>query len=253
MVASSLMMRACVALACSSALALVPPSLSAPRRRLGGGLCAGGDDEPSSLGGAMAKQLFGGVGAALDRLKGAADEGGDDGPALDTDVRAGREAARAAGGDISAIDARAQSGDVSFDDFLKIGRTFKQFKGRVPGMPGTLTDKEIEDALAKFAKHETIVGAMSDDEKADPQLVLDDLDDTDNKCPRVQRIAGAANVPEGEVALFVAEFEAMRQSTQRIAAGEDPDAVNADIGSSNREQRRALKKAQKKGKAAKKR
>ena len=43
----------------------------------------------------------------------------------------------------------------------------------------------------------------------------------------------------------------MRQSTQRIAAGEDPDAVNADIGSSNRAERRALKKQKKKKKGGK--
>ena len=58
--------------------------------------------------------------------------------------------------------------------------------------------------------------------------------------------AGDDAVKAEPVALFCAEFEAMRQSTQRIAAGEDPDEVNADIGSSNRAQRRAAKKAQKK-------
>lgn len=38
----------------------------------------------------------------------------------------------------------------------------------------------------------------------------------------------------------------MRVSTKRIAAGEDPNDVNNEIGSSNRAQRRAVKKAQKK-------
>ena len=54
-----------------------------------------------------------------------------------------------------------------------------------------------------------------------------------------------------DVLLFVAEFEAM-QSTSRIAAGEDPDKVNASLGDGkgNRSQRRAIAKAQKK--AAKK-
>lgn len=118
--------------------------------------------------------------------------------------------------------------------------------------------------------------------------MMDDIEDTDNACPRVQRISKASgeaprrnrNGParsfrvavltrptsssrrrrdprhrrgvdatrlrtgcaERDVALFMAEFEAMRQSTERIAKGEDPDAVNADIGSSNRAQRRMLKK-----------
>ena len=258
----------CVALALVLALAvaLVPTTRvrgpTVGRRRVAR---FAADDEPTSLGGAMAKQLFGGFGAAFDRLKDASSDGGggDGAGARDTDVAAGRAAAREKEGAIAGIDQRAQSGAVSFDDFLEVGRTFKKFNGKVPGMPGALTDKEIADTLEKFAVHEAIVTAMSADERADPQLVLDDLDDTDNKCPRVQRIAAAADLAEGQVALFAAEFEAMRQSTQRIAAGEDADvpagvlyffarphaarsqAVNADIGAANRAQRRALKKAQK--------
>ena len=113
-------------------------------------------------------------------------------------------------------------------------------------MPGTLTQKQIDDTLQKFDQHERIVNAMSDEERATPQILLDDMKDTDNKLPRIQRVAKASGVSERDVCLFMAEFEAMRQSTQRIAAGEDPDAVNADIGSSNRAQRRAAKKASKK-------
>merc|ERR1712216_761283 len=142
-------------------------------------------------------------------------------------------------GVISDIDKRAQSGDVSFRDFLKIGRTFKQFKGKVPGMPGTLTDDQVVETLKKFEIHDKIVNAMTDKERADPQIMLDDVENTDENCPLIQRV-------EKDSALFLADFEAMRQSTQRIAAGEDPDAVNADIGSSNRAERRALKKQKKK-------
>mmetsp|Transcript_33199 Transcript_33199/g.107844 ORF Transcript_33199/g.107844 Transcript_33199/m.107844 type:complete len:239 (-) Transcript_33199:44-760(-) len=159
---------------------------------------------------------------------------------------AGTGAARAAGASITDIDSRAQAGDVTFEDFLKVGRTFRQMKGNMPGMPGQLTQKQIDDTLEKFDLHEKIVEAMSPDEKGDPQLVLDDLKNTENQLPRIQRIAKASGCAEKDVALFCAEFEAMRQSTQRIAAGEDPDEVNADIGSSNRAQRRAAKKAQKK-------
>merc|ERR1719217_2056256 len=123
---------------------------------------------------------------------------------------------------ISDIDKRAQSGDVSFEDFLKVGRTFKQMGGKVPGMPGTLTDDQVQETLKKFEIHEKIVNAMTDKERADPQIMLDDVENTDENCPLIQRAAKDSG------------FEAMRQSTQRIAAGEDPDAVNADIGSSNR-------------------
>ena len=202
------------------------------------------DDEPTSLGGAMFKQLFGGVQEAVERLQG--NTGNENRDVRSTDVAAGRAAAKKESGVISDIDKRAQSGDVSFEDFLKIGRTFKQFKGKVPGMPGTLTDDQVAETLKKFEIHEKIVNAMTDKERADPQIMLDDVENTDENCPLIQRVAKDSGCAEKDVALFLADFEAMRQSTQRIAAGEDPDAVNADIGSSNRAERRMLKKQRKK-------
>ena len=80
----------------------------------------------------------------------------------------------------------------------------------------------------------------------------DDINTGASKGPRVQRLAVESGVPEKDVLLFVAEFEAMRESTARIASGEDPDKVNLSLGEGkgNRSQRRAIAKAQKK--AAKK-
>merc|ERR1719201_2716786 len=86
---------------------------------------------------------------------------------------------------VQGVDARAQSGDLTYDDIL---------------------------------------AKMTEEERTDPQIMFDDLKDTANACPRVQRIALASGVTEKEVALFVAEFEGIRESTMRIAAGEDPDA-----------------------------
>ena len=87
---------------------------------------------------------------------------------------------------------------------------------------------------------------MTDEERSNPQMLVDDLKNTAEKCPRTQRLARAAGEPERAVAMLFAEFEAMRQSTQRIASGEDADAVNNDIGKSNRSSRRSAEKAQKK-------
>ena len=112
-------------------------------------------------------------------------------------------------------------------------------------MPGTLTDDQVAETLKKFEIHEKIVtGDMM--RNGGPQIMLDDVENTDENCPLIQRVAKDSGCAEKDVALFLADFEAMRQSTQRIAAGEDPDAVNADIGSSNRAERRALKKQKKK-------
>jgi signal recognition particle GTPase len=194
----------------------------------------------------MFKQLFGGVQEAVERLQGASEDTTRD--VRSTDVAAGREAAKKEAGVISDIDNRAVSGKVTFDDFLKVGRTFKQMGGKVPGMPGTLTDEQVQDTLKKFELHEKIVAAMTDKERSDPQILMDDVANTDENCPLIQRVAKDSGCAEKDVALFMADFEAMRQSTQRIADGEDPDAVNADIGSSNRAQRRMLKQQKKKGK-----
>ena len=55
-----------------------------------------------------------------------------------------------------------------------------------------------------------------------------------------------------DVALFVMQFEAMRESTARIAAGEDPDEVNESMSAppgANRALRRAAKAKKKKSKS----
>ena len=151
---------------------------------------------------------------------------------------------------VQGVDARAQSGDLTYDDFLAMGKTFNEMGNAMPGLPGQLSAAQIQETKAKFKKHEKIVAKMTEEERTDPQIMFDDLKDTANACPRVQRIALASGVTEKEVALFVAEFEGIRESTMRIAAGEDPEEVNQSIGAppgSSRAARRAAKKAGKKG------
>ena len=63
----------------------------------------------------------------------------------------------------------------------------------------------------QFAKHEKIVQCMTPEELADPKLMSEDLSNAEEKCPRVQRLSVESGIPEKDVALFVAEFEAMRQ------------------------------------------
>eukprot|EP00908_Phaeocystis_cordata_P005964 Transcript_16504.p1 GENE.Transcript_16504~~Transcript_16504.p1 ORF type:complete len:345 (-),score=94.10 Transcript_16504:210-1187(-) len=88
----------------------------------------------------------------------------------------------------------------------------------------------------------------------DPELLLEDLKSGGSTPgPRMQRIATASGETEAEVGLFLMQFEAMRESTRRIAAGEDPDEVNESLSAppgANRQARRIAQK--KKAKAAKK-
>merc|ERR1719174_920375 len=93
-----------------------------------------------------------------------------------------------------------------------------------------------------------------DDEKKDPSLLIEDLKaGAATPGPRIQRLAIASGQPETEVGLFLMQFAAMRESTRRIADGEDPDAVNESLSAppgANRQARRAAEKAA--AKAAKK-
>lgn len=118
-------------------------------------------------------------------------------------------------------------------------------------LPGKLTAAELAETREKIVKHEKIVEVMLEEERKDPSLLVDDLKEGSSKPgPRLQRLAKASDLPETEVALFVMQFEAMRESTRRIAEGEDPDEVNQSMMAgpgSNRAARRAAKK-----KAAKK-
>ena len=67
---------------------------------------------------------------------------------------------------------------------------------------------------------------MLPEEIENPELILEDIKKGGAAPgPRIQRLAKASDLPETEVALFAMQFEAMRESTRRIAAGEDPDEV----------------------------
>merc|ERR1712087_169348 len=153
---------------------------------------------------------------------------------------------------VADIDARAQSGDLNFNDFLTMSNAFTQMGGNMPGLPGQLSQSQIDETREKFQKHEKIVDVMLEEELADPSLLLEDLKaGGSTPGPRMQRLAGASGLPETEVGLFLMQFEAMRESTRRIAAGEDPDKVTESMSAPpavNRKQRRAAKAAKKKKK-----
>jgi signal recognition particle GTPase len=149
---------------------------------------------------------------------------------------------------VADLDARAQTGALTFDDFLTMSSAFENMGSQnIPGMP-KLSATELAETKAKFAAHEQIVEVMMDDERADPSLLIDDLKEGASKPgPRIQRLATASGQAETDVALFLMQFEAMRESTRRIAEGEDPDTVNESIAppGANRKVRRAAAKKKK--------
>ena len=166
---------------------------------------------------------------------------------------AGAAAASRSEAAVSDLDARAQTGELTFSDFLTMSKAFTAMDGKIPDQPGMkLNEIQIQETKAKFLKHERIVEVMLDEERADPSLLVEDLKaGASNPGPRLQRLATASQVSEQDVALFVMQFEAMREATARIAAGEDPDEVNESMSAppgSNRAARRAAKAKKKKAK-----
>ena len=149
---------------------------------------------------------------------------------------------------------RARRRELTFSDFLTMSKAFTAMDGKIPDQPGMkLNEIQIQETKAKFLKHERIVEVMLDEERADPSLLVEDLKaGASNPGPRLQRLATASQVSEQDVALFVMQFEAMRESTARIAAGEDPDEVNESMSAppgANRALRRAAKAKKKKSKS----
>lgn len=154
--------------------------------------------------------------------------------------------------DVSDIDARAQEGKIDFKDFITLAEAYSGLGGQdIPGMP-EMTKKEKEELADKFSRHRSIVDVMLEEEVEDPQLLVGEV--KEGSGPRIQRLAGACALPETEVAMFVMQFEAMRESTARIAAGEDPDKVEESMSEGvavNRKQKRSMKKRDKKIKKTK--
>lgn len=190
----------------------------------------------------LAEEMFGdvfkGVKSAVDSLS--AD--GPDEPAPPSGDQAASE-----------LDARAQAGTITFDDFITMASAFAGLgDDRVSGvLPGKLSAAELAETRQKLQKHERIVEVMLPEERADPELLIEDVKSGGSTPgPRLQRLAKAVDVPETEIALFVMQFDAMRESTRRIAAGEDPDEVNTSMSAPPGANRAAKRAAQKNAKKA---
>jgi len=211
---------------------------------------------PASSEDSLAQQMFGGVAGLFksDEEK-AAEEAEAQAAAAEAQETAAKSAATAAATrEVADIDARAQTGELSFNDFLTMSEAFTGLGGdkQMPGMP-TLSAKQMLETREKFEKHAKICEVMLDDERADPSILMEDLKSgAATSGPRIQRLAQASGQPETEVGLFLMQFEAMRESTRRIAAGEDPDEVNDSMSAppgANRAARRAASKKAAKAKS----
>jgi len=170
------------------------------------------------------------------------------------DAPAGAKGASDLESKVSDLDSRAQTGDVTFRDFMTMSRSIAGMGDEgISALPKGLSSKQMLELREKVSQHEKIVEVMLEEELDEPELLLEDLKEGGREPgPRLQRLAKASGETEAEVGLFLMQFEAMRESTRRIADGEDPDLVNESLSAppgANRQARRNAKK--KKAKAAK--
>ena len=130
----------------------------------------------------------------------------------------------------SDLDMRAQSGDLNFDDFLTMASAYSQLgDDSVKGvLPGQLTPSELAETRLKFAKHEKIVEVMLDEERANPDLLVEAVKEGGSTPgPRLQRLAVASGEPETEIALFIMQVGMPRDQTVASFGGRWPAAVAA--------------------------
>merc|ERR1719201_1079131 len=126
----------------------------------------------NSLAGKMFGDVFKGLKGAADSVKDAVSQD-DDTPEIGEVTGAGSDDAAAD------LDARAKTGDITFNDFLTMSSAFTQLGGKqVPGMP-EMSAKQLLETREKFTMHEKIVEVMLDEEREDAELVINDLKEGD--------------------------------------------------------------------------
>jgi signal recognition particle GTPase len=193
----------------------------------------------------IAARMFRDVAGGLkDAAKSVGIGGDDEDEAKPEDGTAAKPLPKAISDKYADIDARAQTGEINFRDFITIQEAYSGMGGKpVPGMP-ELSKADKEEAQVSFENGRKIVDVMLEEELDDPSLVVEDFaEGGDSVGPRIQRISQGSGVSLKDVGVFVMKFEAMRETTQRIAAGEDPDAIEATTKQKgNRQAKRDAKK-----------
>lgn len=115
-----------------------------------------------------------------------------------------------------------------FNDFLKQIKSLGQMGsiGQVlrllPGM-NKLSPAELKEAERSFYSFEKIINAMDEEERSNPDLLLDV---ENGGAERIERLAAAADVPDTEVRQMLSQFNLMRiqmANLGKMMSGELPD------------------------------
>jgi len=128
----------------------------------------------------LAAKMFG---TLVDGVKGLADTAGIDlsgessEPAADPNGAPGVARPTNIEGVVSDVDARAQTGALTFADFMTMAKAYQGMSDErlADVLPGTLSAAEMEETRQKFGRHISIVEVMLPDEKVEPSLLIEDL------------------------------------------------------------------------------
>lgn len=164
------------------------------------------------------------------------------------------------------MEERLRSGSMTFDDFMmqmdvmQKGASVQAMIGKLGG--GGAQAEEMEAGRKKLLSYKQYVEVMDAEERAEPKLLIDELDGArgGGSAPRLERIAEATQKSVEDVGRFVMEFNMMRGAAVKFANGESPDSIRESMMAEqqasgvapkmNRQQRRMAAKKTKKKKAS---
>ena len=159
------------------------------------------------------------------------------------------------------IGKKMQKGDFDFNDFLLQSQSVKKLGGMggmlkmMPGMSGKISDEQLFEAEKRLKRCEIIIGAMTEDEKADPELLCKQGGKKELVLAAANRrvdLAKRADTDIRDIDGFIFEFVGMRSMMRKNMKGMDLEAMeeNPDQPMQTLQQKKQAAKAAKKVKAS---
>ena len=156
---------------------------------------------------------------------------------------------------------KMQKGDFDFNDFLLQSQSLKKMGGMggmlkmMPGMSGKISDEQLFEAEKRLKRCETIIGAMTQEERDNPELLCKQGGKKELVQAAAQRrndLADRCGTDLKDIDGFIFEFVGMRSMMRKNLKGMDMDAMeaNPDQPMMTVAQKKATAKASRKVKAS---
>jgi signal recognition particle subunit SRP54 len=135
------------------------------------------------------------------------------------------------------IGKKMQKGDYDFNDFLVQSQSVRKLGGMggmlrmMPGMAGKITDEQLFEAEKRMKRCEAIIGAMTEEERSDPDLITKQGGKKELLQAALERrkaLATKSGVEYKEVEAFISEFNSMRRMMQKNLKGMDMEQMEND-------------------------